>query len=1028
MPSGLGYGGIEPDKRFVDWRRPAEALWSEFEKMLPPRLRGFLDDRANPWADGSARARGGAVGVLADTWRDYAADLSGRVASGELTLDQWREKLKERSGPALLAAAMAQYGGDPLGNELTWRRLSEAQQRMEARFDALAEKLAGEEISLAQASVWAGQGSRGLIRAAGQMGSAARFEGQPVSRVMTAFEDHCLTCPGKAKIYPDLEAYLAETGGWPGDGSDQCHGNCLCSLEPATEFSVFGDETGGLLSPTGLPPLPTLPELPTGLPDDLARPLAPEPGKIDVDTEAGLPIGSTSFLPPPVLVGPKWSALPLMDGKFHDADLHTPELFGPRQDDAAYGAVVFDDQGRVLLRRPTNEFGGYAWTWPKGKQAAGDHPIDTAVREVAEETGYTIETVGLLRGGFSSGSSTSHFFVARAVHHDPKTMHWETEAVEWLTPEEAVERIKLSSNTAGRARDLKILEAALTERKKLLAGEATYDLSPPQPKVEPPPAPVVTVPKKPKKAKSPAPPAPPVMPEPQLDAPRREQQAVTPPEWIDLDDGRLRRVGGAAGSNPAGWYEDEQGKRHYVKFPNSSGQVAADLLGRRLSERMGLPSTGGRRVVLPDGSVGIASEEQPLTALGQLGLKKRGRAERTDHLVHAVLTRNWDVVGLGYDNLLLNADGKLVVVDHGGGLLWRAQGDLKPGDFADFPAELTTLRTGTVNPTAPSVFGDITDLNLARAIRKRLKGLSNRELGQLIGEVGFTSEQRQAVSMGLIERREYMLEWADGVIERDQRHKAARKAGLAPGDKPVTLGTGGRTAHPQVGTWRDRPTDHAPDEALAQVKSRLTNGIDDQDDGHLGSRAYSATDHWAVDTPYRGTLTARAQRLVRSAGNFPDVEDEELDEMLIGVSSYSRSGYRSPEVNVKVQKWLDRMPGWDGLIVRGINAPHGARAGDLGWYEHEDGRGLAVGDTFSPARCESFSTAITTYFNRDTVVVIMRNTRGASIRGVSDYYHEHEVIVGQDSKLKVVRVDVVTDPYNGIRKTMVYCEETNPHG
>lgn len=1028
MPSGLGFGGIEPDRRFTGWRRPAETLWSGFEPTLPPRLRGFLDARANPWSDGSARARSGAVGSLADTWRDYAADLSGRVASGELTLDQWREKLKERAGPALLAAAMVQYGGDPLVNELTWRRLSEAQASMEARIDALAQKLADEEISLAQAASWSGQGGRGLIRTAGQMGSAARFEGVPVSRVMTAFESHCLTCPGKAKIYPSLEAYLAETGGWPGDGSDQCHGNCLCSLEPATEFSVFGEETSGLFSPTGLPPLPSLPELPTGLPDDLARPLPPEPGKIDVDTEAGLPIGSTSFLPPPTLLGPKWSALPMMDGKFHDADLHTPELFGPRQDDAAYGAVVFDDQGRVLLRRPTNEFGGYAWTWPKGKQETGDHPIDTAVREVAEETGYTIETVGLLRGGFSSGSSTSHFFVARAVHHDPKTMHWETEAVEWLSPEEAVERIKLSSNTAGRARDLKILEAALAERRKLLAGEAVYDLSPPKPKLDPPPSPAVTVAKKSTKAKAVPPPVATPAAE-ALDPPQRERQAVTPPEWIDLDEGRLRRVGGAAGSNPAGWYEDEQGKLHYVKFPNNSGQVAADLLGRRLSERIGLPSTGGRRVALPDGSVGIASEEQPLTALGQLGLKKRGKVERADHLVHAVLTRNWDVVGQGYDNLLLNADGKLVVVDHGGGLLWRAQGSLKPGYLSDFPTELTTLRSGSDNPNAVAVFGDITDVTLARAIRKRLKGLSNQEIGRLTGEVGFTPEQRQQVSLGLIERRDYMLEWADGVIEQDRRLKAARKAGVVLGDKPVTLGTGGRTAHPQVGTWRDRPTDHTPDEALAQVKGRLTNSIDDQDDGHLGSRSYSADNHWSGRRPYgSGVMASFQQRLVRQAGNFTDVSEGELDTMLRGVSTYSKSGFRDPAVNVKVQKWLDRMPGWDGLIVRGINAPHGSQAGDLRWYEHQDGRGLAVGDTFSPARCESFSTAITEYFNRDTVVVIMRNTRGASIRGVSDYYHEHEVIVGQDSKLKVVRVDVVTDPYNGVKKTMIYCEETNPHG
>lgn len=33
----------------------------------------------------------------------------------------------------------------------------------------------------------------------------------------------------------------------------------------------------------------------------------------------------------------------------------------------SFGGVLFDDQGRVLLRRPANEFDGYVWTFAKGR-------------------------------------------------------------------------------------------------------------------------------------------------------------------------------------------------------------------------------------------------------------------------------------------------------------------------------------------------------------------------------------------------------------------------------------------------------------------------------------------------------------------------------------------------------------------------------------------------------------------------------------------------------------------------------------
>ncbi len=60
---------------------------------------------------------------------------------------------------------------------------------------------------------------------------------------------------------------------------------------------------------------------------------------------------------------------------------------------AAYGVIV--DDGRILLAH-WNEGGRSGWTLPGGGIDPGEDPADAVVREIAEETGYAAEAVGLL--------------------------------------------------------------------------------------------------------------------------------------------------------------------------------------------------------------------------------------------------------------------------------------------------------------------------------------------------------------------------------------------------------------------------------------------------------------------------------------------------------------------------------------------------------------------------------------------------------------------------------------------------------
>ena len=134
---------------------------------------------------------------------------------------------------------------------------------------------------------------------------------------------------------------------------------------------------------------------------------------------------------------------------------------------ASYGGVIFDDEGRVLLRRPANDFDGAKWTFSKGQPDKGESPEAGARREVREETGYEVSLLAPIPGGFDGTSSTTYYWVMRARHQiaepDPK----ETQALVWCTPDEARARIKQSPNPKKWKRDLAVLDAALQLLAKL---------------------------------------------------------------------------------------------------------------------------------------------------------------------------------------------------------------------------------------------------------------------------------------------------------------------------------------------------------------------------------------------------------------------------------------------------------------------------------------------------------------------------------------------------------------------------------
>lgn len=127
----------------------------------------------------------------------------------------------------------------------------------------------------------------------------------------------------------------------------------------------------------------------------------------------------------------------------------------------AYGGVIVDDDGRVLLREPANHFDGYAWTFAKGTPKPGETPQQAALREVQEETGVTCEIVAEVPGRFGGGTKPCRFFLMRPVRLGGR-FEGETASIRWATVVEARTLIAKTTKIAGRDRDLAILAAAVT--------------------------------------------------------------------------------------------------------------------------------------------------------------------------------------------------------------------------------------------------------------------------------------------------------------------------------------------------------------------------------------------------------------------------------------------------------------------------------------------------------------------------------------------------------------------------------------
>ncbi len=122
------------------------------------------------------------------------------------------------------------------------------------------------------------------------------------------------------------------------------------------------------------------------------------------------------------------------------------------------GAVIARDQTVLLLRRPPGDFLAGIYELPSGKVEPGE-PLDAAlVREVEEETGLEVASIGAYLGSFDytakAGRLSRQFTFAVTVTASEPVRLTEHDAHAWASPEtelpvsDAVRRLLASYHAA----------------------------------------------------------------------------------------------------------------------------------------------------------------------------------------------------------------------------------------------------------------------------------------------------------------------------------------------------------------------------------------------------------------------------------------------------------------------------------------------------------------------------------------------------------------------------------------------------
>lgn len=187
----------------------------------------------------------------------------------------------------------------------------------------------------------------------------------------------------------------------------------------------------------------------------------------------------------------------------------------------------------------------------------------------------------------------------------------------------------------------------------------------------------------------------------------------------------LEKVSGTQyGSNEGGVHVDsDTGKRFYIKTYRNPEQAKAEALTGKLYQAMGIKTLNPE---LHEGNKIKTEWNDHLQSMRPNEFKnlKGSQADDLAKMFHgAILTKNWDIVGLSHDNIMKHSDGSLYSVDQGGSMHFRAQGG--PKEYGPDIGERESLVNN--NGASGDVFSHLHQ-NHPDAIKRSLSSLRNLDM------------------------------------------------------------------------------------------------------------------------------------------------------------------------------------------------------------------------------------------------------------------------------------------------------------
>lgn len=555
---------------------------------------------------------------------------------------------------------------------------------------------------------------------------------------------------------------------------------------------------------------------------------------------------------PPVLNGvtmSSWSPPEDWASVEGQLDLDEPPLDLPKGKHAGAGVVIEEPDGRVWLVKPTNGYGGYINTIPKGTQEPGLSLQATAIKETWEESGLKVRIKGVL-GDIERDTSTARIYVAERTGGTPTDMGWESQAVR-LVPKKLLKKFLNRSadhETFDAYMDVSHLYKAYNANQPRwpagtplggqwmdmdgaglptppkIAGEANpgyqktamalYDAAQKGDKktiadfIESLKAKIEAGGAKSWHSKQHAKNV--QYAEHLLSSMDKQTQAtasaakITGPQSIADWQVVAPKPGGSAKGGGAVMV-DPDGNQWLVKGYKNDGMAQNEVLAAQLYNAAIPGSAPEMQVVkLGDqfgGGLGVASKWIESSALNKTDPKAVGAAQK-GFAADAWLA-NWDTVGLEYDNIRIDAEGNAVRVDPGGSLLYRAMGTPKGPLFGDTVGEIHTLRDPKMNPTSAAIFGKMTESEIADSI-KSVAAVEDQTIRKLVDAYGPGDKEAKN-------------ELADKLINR-RDHLAAMGANMKPPEAPpVVLPV--KTSHGGV----DYPTHHGDKFTATQFDNKVAN-------------------------------------------------------------------------------------------------------------------------------------------------------------------------------------------------------------